>query len=48
MAAQLSSITCRYPRTNLLSWGQHQGRVVTVGNYGGIYTFVDGKWIEEP
>lgn len=41
------SITCRYPRTTPFSWGQHQGRVVTVGNYGGIYTFVDGKWIEE-
>ncbi len=42
-----SSITCRYPRTTPFSWGQHNGRVITVGNYGGIYTFVDGKWIEE-
>ena len=42
-----TTITCRYPRTTPFSWGQHQGRVVTVGNYGGIYTFVNGKWIEE-
>lgn len=41
------SITCRYPQTSPFSWGQHNGRVVTVGNYGGIYTFAEGRWIEE-
>lgn len=41
------STTCPYPRTTPFSWGQHKGRVITVGNYGGIYTFVNGQWIEE-
>ncbi|MBA63336.1 MAG: hypothetical protein CMJ76_13345 [Planctomycetaceae bacterium] len=45
--ASAVSTTCRYPRTTPFSWGQHKGRVITVGNYGGIYTYVDGKWIEE-
>jgi len=41
------STICRYPRTTPFSWGQHKGRVITVGNYGGIYTYVGGQWVEE-
>jgi hypothetical protein len=42
-----SVVKTAYRKTSCFSWGQHRGRVVTVGNYGGIYTFVDDGWVTE-
>lgn len=42
--AEAEILQAKYGGATPFAWGQHDGDVLTVSNYGGIYVFRDGSW----
>jgi hypothetical protein len=38
------AIEAKYVGATPFAWGQYQGQVLTVSNYGGVYVFQEGAW----
>ena len=38
------SVDAKYLGATPFAWGQYQGQVLTVSNYGGVYVFQQGAW----